>query len=225
MKRASQHFDDASRKRINDAVAAAEASTSAEIVPVVATASGRYDRAEDVAGLWLGAALVIGAWVWSPVEPTSAGDWGAWPQGWNLALILVALVIGFIAGALIAQRAAWLRRLFTPAAQRRDEVAAKARAAFFDSSVHHTGGGTGLLIYISLFERGAAVLADQAILEAVGQPAIDELCTNLTAALHEGDLTDALESAVRSAGELLAGPLPRSEDDRNELNDELLVID
>ena len=54
MKPASSLFNDQARERVNQAIAQAESKTSAEVVPVVATASGRYDRPEDIVGLWLG---------------------------------------------------------------------------------------------------------------------------------------------------------------------------
>ena len=95
-------FGDADRDRVNAAVREAESATSAEILPVVARSSGRYDRPED-----------------------------------------------------------WLRRLFTPHTQMREEVLSRAREVFFDQRIHHTGGASGVLLYVSLFEHMAAVIADQ----------------------------------------------------------------
>ena len=63
MTRASQFFTADEKQAIEAAVTRAEARTSAEIVPAVATASGRYDRPEDIAGLWLGALCLIAAWL------------------------------------------------------------------------------------------------------------------------------------------------------------------
>ncbi len=48
MKRASKLFDIEQRQRIEQAVVEAESKSSCEIVPVVATSSGRYDRPEDI---------------------------------------------------------------------------------------------------------------------------------------------------------------------------------
>ena len=79
----------------------------------------------------------------------------------------------------------WLRKM-------RDEVAARARAVFFDGRVHHTAGATGLLVYVSLYERMAAVLADQSVLDRLGQDAVDELCGVLTAGLQEVHLRTPL---------------------------------
>ena len=55
----------------------------------------------------------------------------------------------------------------------RDEVTGRARQVFFDSSICHTIGGTGLLIFVSMFERQAIILADQAVDERLGQPSLD----------------------------------------------------
>ena len=47
-RRISTYFSDDPRRRIEPAIAEAEARTSAENVPVVASASGRYDYAEGL---------------------------------------------------------------------------------------------------------------------------------------------------------------------------------
>ena len=128
MKRASSQFTAEDRERIAAAVRAAEAKTSAEIVPAVATASGRYDRAEDIAGLWLGALLLVGVWLWMPWRRSEEGTWDlSWAQ-LQLPAMLTALIGGFILGAVVASRWAGLRRLFTSRQEMRDEVAARAPA-------------------------------------------------------------------------------------------------
>ena len=225
MKPASRLFDDEQRQRINEAVAAAEAKTSAEIVPVVATASGRYDRPEDIVGLWLGIAAMVVVWLALPKTETDPGSWGGLALWVKIVCVVAAVVVGFIVGAVIAGRVGWLRRLFTPTRQMRDEVAGSAREGFFDSRVHRTAEGTGLLVYVSLYERMAAVLADQAVTDALGQSAIDELCHQLTDRLRTGDATEAICETIAAAGDRLAAVLPRSEDDVNELPDALVMID
>ncbi len=63
MQRASDFFNGEQRKHIEKAVVEAEAKTSCEIVPVVATASGRYDRPEDMIGLWMAIFAAITVWL------------------------------------------------------------------------------------------------------------------------------------------------------------------
>ncbi len=226
MQIASACFDDAQKDRIREAVAAAELHTSAELLPVVATASGRYDRAEDIVGLWSGGAVAAAVWVLFQNAPgAESGDWGStWP-GWELVSILAGLIAGFLVGAVLASRVGWLRLLFCPRTEMEAEVQMRARALFFDERVHHTAGGTGLLIYVSLFERMASVVADETVLEKLGQSTLDALCKELTGGLREGHPTDALCAVISTAAQKLGPVLPRADDDVNELSDALVTID
>ncbi len=227
MRPASSCFTDADRKRINEAVVAAESGTSAEVVPAVATASGRYDRPEDLVGLW---AAILGACAFWWFVPRASAEGGSWSGGLAPELMLVALVAillaGFAVGAVVGSRIGWLRRLFTPRQQMREEVAARASQLFFDGRVHHTAGRTGLLVYVSLYEHAAAVIADKIVTEKLGQPALDELCRHLTEKLRAGgSVVDALCDVLKEAGERLAPVLPRAADDVNELPDALILLD
>ncbi len=225
MRLASDSFSDDARARIVKAVAIAESKTSAEIVPVVATASGRYDRAEDIAGLFVGAISAAVAWLLFEEYAPPAADWGFSLSTLKLPAMLLALVAGFVLGAFVASRVGLLRALFTPRAQMRDEVAARARAVFFDSRIHHTEGQTGVLVFVSLHERLAAVISDKAVAEKVGQAALDEVRDRLVIGLRAGALTDAICAAVEAAGEKLGPVLPREEADVNELPDALVLLD
>lgn len=218
-------FTPADREEIAQAVREAESKTSAEIVPVVAAASGRYDRPEDIVGLWVGSiALALVWWFWPQPTP-QPGDWGETPRWYQLVALLGAGLIGFVLGALVASRIGWLRRLFTPHGQMIEEVQARTRGLFFDSRVHHTAGATGLLVYVSLFEHLAVVLGDRAIEEKLGQPTLDQICARLTSALHQGTIAQALATAIREAGDRLGPVLPRLEGDVNELPDALVVLE
>jgi putative membrane protein len=225
MQNASSRFSASDRQRINQTVQTAESLTSAEIVPVVATTSGRYDRAEDLAGLWLCVLLVVAVSIGWPAEAAESGSWGTSPALVQSLKLVGALLGGFLAGVVLCSRIAWLRRLFTPAVQMREEVSQTARSVFFDNRVHHTHGGGGLLIYISLFEHRAVILADRQIMEALGQPRLDELCHTLTDQLHQDRPTEALCQTIQAAGEMLQSALPRSPGDVNELPDSLVTID
>ena len=105
------------------------------------------------------------------------------------------------------------------------EVGARAREIFFDRRVHHTLGNTGMLIYVSLFEHMAVVLGDQEVLDTLGHPGLAHLCEQLTSDLRQSHPSVALSRVITSAGEELSGPLPRSDNDQNELQDALVLID
>lgn len=221
----SEVFSEADRERVNQAVREAESSTSAEILPVVARSSGRYDRPEDIVGLWFAALSIIIVWLVFPKPSVEAGNWDSPASVWQLVALLAGALAGFVVGAFVGGRVNWLRRLFTPGTQMREEVYGRARQVFFDKRVHHTGGGSGVLLYVSLFEHIAAVIADQKILDKLGQQSIDDICCEFTQRLHEGTPIDAMCDTVASLGQRLAPLLPRAEDDVNELPDALVVID
>jgi putative membrane protein len=225
MQRATDLFREQQRQQVEQAVAEAEATTSCEIVPVVASSSGRYDRAEDVIGLWLSMLAAVVVWLIFPSDLGESGNWDSMPVYVGMVTMAFAVVVSFIAGAAAGSRIGWLRRLFTPRLQMSDEVSSRAREVFFDKRVHHTSGGTGLLIYVSLFEHMAVVLGDHEVLNKLGQASLDRLCQLLTERLHQGDPTDALCSVIAEAGKQLSVCLPRTDGAINELGDALILID
>ncbi len=225
MHRASDFFNEEQRQQVELAVLEAEAKTSCEIVPVVATTSGRYDRPEDMIGLWLAVLAAITVWLLFPRRSDELGSWDGAPLYVGLLTMVASVVLAFIVGAVAGSRIGWLRRLVTPRQQMLEEVAARAREIFFDKRVHHTRGATGMLIYVSLFEHIAVVLGDQEILDKLGQTLLDRLCHQLTEGLRQGHSTDALCRVIREAGKQLSGPLPRAERDVNELQNTLVLID
>lgn len=223
MKRASKLFSQDDHKAITEAVVQAESKTSAEIMPVVATASGRYDRAEDIVGLWIGlGALAI---VWFLFQGTTESEWSGVSLVVNLPIVIGIVFAGWLVGVFVANHVPWLRRLFTLRKELRAEVEQGARKAFFDSRVHHTAGATGVLIYVSLFEHVATVLADKEVTEKLGQEKLVQFCSELTTALAKGEYTEAFTKTIEDIGAALGEVLPRQSDDKNELEDALVVLD
>ena len=225
MQRASKLFNDESRRRINAAISAAESNTSAEIVPVVASASGRYDRAEDMAGLCLALLAMTASWLLFQREDTSTGSWAGPHLGLNFWQLLIIAVLAFIVGAFAASHIHWLRRLFTTRAEMTAEINARAHQVFFDQRMHHTAGHGGVLLYVSLYERMAAVIGDDAVVEKLGKPVIEDLCKQFTAALRRGNIVEALGGIIKTTGQTLAPVLPRQSGDVNELPDALVTVD
>ena len=225
MKRASRHFTSDQRKRIAEAVRAAEASTNAEIVPVVASCSGRYDRGEDFAGLSTAIIALVLAWTFFQHEDPSPRGWGGLPVTLDLPWLVAIVIAGYVTGMLAAMNIAWLRRLFTPRLEMIDEVDARARQAFFDQRIHHAAADSGVLIYISLFERRAAVLADCTVMQHLPAAELQTLRDALVTDLKNSDLTDAIVRAIERIGQRLADVLPGPATDGNDLADALITID
>ncbi len=112
MLNARQYLNKGQQAAVVEAIALAETRTRAEVVCACATESGRYDRAESLAGLLFAllalamanAALVDGG--------SDAGSWkraATLPFSWQC----LAVVAGFVVGSLAASYWHPLRRLFT----------------------------------------------------------------------------------------------------------------
>jgi len=224
MRRASEIINAEQRARVESAVSAAESKTSCEIVPVVATASGRYDRAEDLVGLWFAMVGAVAAFLMFPGQ-SDHGTWGGIPLWGQAGLLLLVMLVCFIVGAVLADRFQNLRRLFTPRSHMQKEVNLRARELFFDRRVHHTAGASGLLIFVSLYERTAVVLGDRSIVETLGEKFSEELCQRLTSSLRTQDVASAVCETIQHAAESLQTSLPRMDNDVQELPDTLVLLD
>src|SRR5205809_985349 len=153
MLRASKFLSDPDKARVEQAIADAEKLTSAEVMVVVATRSGRYDRAEDFFGVLLALGAVAGAWtLWQGLHPAS----GDWASGHDLTIgllpVLGLIVFWFLVGVGLATRFPNLAKLFVPRAQVEAEVRRRGFEAFHLFRVGHTKGRNGVLIYVSLVE-------------------------------------------------------------------------
>jgi putative membrane protein len=224
MPTASDAVNAAQRLEIEAAVTAAESRTSCEIVPVVATVSGRYDRSEDLVGMWLATVGAIVVWLILPRDRT-AGGWSNFPVWGEVLILALSIVVCFVAGAVAASRSGTLRRLFTPRRHMSEEVNLRARQLFFDRRVHHTTGASGILIYVSLHEHVAVVLGDRTVVDCLGESFLEGLCQRLTSDLRKRTIAESLCDVIQHATPALEKAMPRTEADANELPDALVLID
>ncbi len=205
------------RRRISFAIQEAERTLDAEILVAVAEASGRYDRAEDICGLFLGIVLMIAAWSVMPFPIEDVHSWASPNYGLYLAGLVSPLIVGFIVGVWIASHVDSLRALFITPIQMKEEVQRRAFSTFFDLRVHHTSGQHGILIYVSLLEHRAMILADSFVIDKLGSAALlEKLCDLLTVRIKQSKLDDALYQTIFDCKHLLAYQLPRAPEGTSE---------
>ena len=204
------------REAISAAVAEAEKQTVGEIVPMVVSTSYHYPMADVIGGaaLALPAALLltplIGGWFW--IGP------------WNLWLFLGLFSLIFPAALLIVRHTLALKRMFISSHEIEEEVEEAAVISFFKNGVFRTRDETGVLIFISLFERRVWVLADRGINRKVSQDRWDAIVAGIVAGIREKRAVEAVCKAVADVGELLAEHFPIRDDDQDELTN-LIVED
>ena len=206
--RAEAFFDANERERIQQAVAAAEAKTAGEIVPMVVTSSARYTEIELlglIAGLFIG--MVVEA-IWS--DPWSSPHFQLWP--------VIGAMIGFA-----VSRLHLIKRLLAPRRRITGAVRTVALASFADLGLHYTQNHTGILILISLLEHRVEVLADRGINQKVSAGTWDEIVHLISAGIRSGQACDAFCRAIERCGDILAQHFPRQADDRDELPNQLVT--
>ncbi|WP_432653731.1 TPM domain-containing protein [Sphingosinicella terrae] len=215
-------------KLVTDAVARAERESEGEIVTIVADRSDAY---HDV-GLHYAvlAMLVVPAVI--ALVPVTWIDWAAaLTLGWNaeftrgglmLALFVLLALVFLAVRFLLVWRP--LRMALTPGRTKSRRVHRRAIALFRTGCEMKTRGRTGILIYLSLAEHRAEILADKAIAEKVEPEVWGDALEVLIDEVKAGRPGIGMALAVEKVGGVLAGILPPTGQDRNELPDRLLEL-
>jgi len=87
-----------------------------------------------------------------------------------------------------------------------------------------TQGRTGILIYLSMREHRAEIVADTAIAAQVAPEVWGQAMADMLVHIKEGRIADGMVAAIRDVGVVLAEHLPRADDDKNELPDRLIEL-
>jgi putative membrane protein len=215
------------RARVGAAVTAAELSSDGEIVTVIAERSDSY---HDVALHWsvllmlLGVALVAAAPAWFILQlDRISGGWHAWTAGELIAILLAGLALLFLLGRWLFGLPAIRTRLIPHATATR-RVRRRALLLFRMTVESRTRAKTGVLLYLSLAEHRAEIVADAAINAKVTPETWGEAMATLVSAVRDGRPADGMVAAVEKIGQVLAEHFPRSPDDTNELPDRLILL-
>jgi putative membrane protein len=127
----------------------------------------------------------------------------------------------FFLGTLLAAGIAPLRRILVFQRRKLEAVRLAARAAFVDLGVSRTHARTGVLIYISMFERVVEVVPDIGVEAAPLGADWNAAVTRLERSLAPSPDVDRFLDAMRALGPILGKALPHQADDENELPDEV----
>jgi putative membrane protein len=221
-------LSDEDRQTVASAITAAESKSSGEIVAVATPLSDAY---HDVALQW---ALVplFAVLAWAAWRPTALVWWydrlfGGWKPDPTLSqlftLLMVFAALKFTIALLILR---WmpLRLFLTPAATKHRRVRRRAIAIYQAAAAGRTAGKTGILIYLSLAERRAEIIADEAIVKVTDDHTWGEAMTVLLEDVRRGKIGDGIAAAVGRIGLVLSEHFPRSAHDRNEIPDKLIEL-
>jgi putative membrane protein len=201
-------LDQTDLDRIADAVRRAEAGTAGEILVVVERAAGAY-RSLSLVFSWMLAFML------------------PWPLIWLTSLsaqiiFIAQLVLALALAITISFRQGW-RMALTPRFIKRQKAHEAACREFILRGLSGTRQGGGVLVYVALAERYAAVLVDSGISERLEAEIWRDVVDSIIDAIRDDRLADGLISGIDRIGDILAPVFPAT-DRVDELPNKVVVI-
>ena len=207
-------FSQKDLERIKAAVKTAEDKISGEIVPVFVEKSGHYSIAVYRGFLALAGLSFLAIIVFDRYIPSIAI--------YDPLLIFLSSTLVGLLGALAANYIDPLKRMLMSQTHLDQATRKRAENAFLEEEVFATRHRTGIMIFVSFFEREVIVMADRGISKVVEQKEWDKMVRGITENIRMGKVTDGIEMAILRCGEiLLEKGFLKTVDDVNELRDDL----
>lgn len=197
------------RKRISRAISDAEEKSSGEIVAVVAASSDDY---VFIPLLWAALAALAVPLILFPLTDLHVA-----------AIYAVQLVVFAVLGLLSQWRS--LRIALVPRRVKRARAHRHAMAQFLAQDLHTTKNRTGVLIFVSMAERFAEVIADEGIYEKVPPETWDGVVQELTERIGDDRIAEGFVVATQMCADILAEHFPPGAAEDNELPDHLIVLE
>lgn len=190
------------RDRLSAQVAQIEEHTASEIVTVVLSKSDDY--AAYRIGYAAGLALTLTC-IGHLVMPALSA----------MALLGAQALLACILYSLLGLPACL--RWFVPRWAKERAVERRVRELFVELGVTETRDRSGVLIYLSEFERRIQILGDRGVHSQLGQDAWSSLVQELVTYLRDGRAAEGLTRIIERLGKELQAHFPARPDDTNEL--------
>ena len=198
----------ADKERIAAAIRAAEANTSGEIFCVIAR------HASDYRLVPLAWAAAIARAVPAPLIYLTL---------WPASVIYLLQLFVFILVTIGLSRPG-IRYHLVPRRAKHDHAHALAMRQFFAQGLQHTEQRTGVLIFASVAERYAEIVADAGINAKVTPEVWDKAIAALISGIKAGRAADGFVAAIEQCGAVLAEHFPPGALNRDELPNRLVEI-
>jgi putative membrane protein len=198
--------------KVSAAVAKAEKQTSGEIVPIIVRRSSTIGHVPFLLTLILLVALLVFEVPQLPVFARYNLNW---------ILFFVALFCFLISIPL--SKSIWVQRMLVSQTDQKFQVEERALLEFYQTGIVNTKARTGILLFLSVMERKAVVLADEAIAQKLPPETWTEICQVMVQGVKKGETAEGLTQAIEICGQVLAKHFPAQELNPNELKDHLII--
>lgn len=206
--KAEKFFKKGELERITKNIHEVEARTIGEVAVMVVDSSDRYVEAEVIGGIFLGSLLSLiltvlffHSSIWSYISMS---------------------FLFFLPSKYVFKKVPIFKTAFIGLKRKELTVMQRAVRAFYEKGLYRTKKNTGVLFFLSLFEKKVWVLADKGIYEKIEQDILNKFANIVSHGIKDGRACDALCEAMKEAGELLAKHFPITPGDIDELSDEVI---
>ena len=207
--KADKFFTAEEKERLKAITQEVESRTIGEIVLMVVDQSDHHIEAEVLGGVLLGSLLSLIV----TLLYFHSSIWSYVPLSF----------LFFFPCRFLFQRIEALKRLFIGVRRKEEAVRLRAERAFFEKGLYKTKKNTGVLFFLSLFERKIWVLADKGIYEKMDQETVNGFAKEVSRGIREGRACEALSKAIQGIGVLLSKHFPITPDDTDELPDDVMT--
>jgi putative membrane protein len=200
-------FTQSDHETVSAAIREAEKRTCGQIVCVLAHSSSAYAH---IPILWASLLALLTPWPLIYFTQMSV-------QRMFFLQLLVYVVCGLVFSAMP------LRLALVPGAVKRARAHRAALEQFVVRGISRTRHRTGVLIFVSLAEHYARIIADEGIAAKVHQTEWQKAIDTLTAHMRGGQIAAGFAAAIERCGAVLAAHAP-PDGSPNELPDRLYIV-
>lgn len=226
MRKASEILNEQQLAELKNVLQEAERQTAGEIVPVVASRSDNYEYANFMFGFIISLLAFCLCWFYFHDLIIDGQGWWGIQHTMNVSLLtlLIIMITAFFVGSYIAHFLPG-KTLFIGKKHMLKEVRKSAAEAFIRYRAGSTRQGTGVVIYISLYERMVYVQGDAPVMQKFKQEQWQEVCNVIIRGIKNQHLYEGLSAGIKHCGQLLSKSFPANAKNNNELMNEVYLID
>ncbi len=207
-----KYLSDDDVKKISEAVRTAEEKTAGEILPVIVRRSSAIGHVPLSLTLILLFVLLFVEFPWKDILFVSP-----WIYLWPVLAAVIYLASHFLSRSKIIQR------ILVPNHDEAAQAFQRAQLEFYLNRVGDTKQSTGILVFVSVMERRAVILADKGISEKIKPETWQILVDKLTLRMRQGEWAAGFQDCIHECGDILSTHFPMRGVARNELRNDLVI--
>ncbi|OYZ23565.1 MAG: hypothetical protein B7Y39_04465 [Bdellovibrio sp. 28-41-41] len=209
-----QILSDGELKRLAEVIGEVEEKTSGDLRLMIVKRSAVTGHVHLL--LWSLMVALTFLYLWLNRHSLIFGErWWLWPS-----IILSQYII-----AAFLSHSQLLQRILTSHRDLYHQVWARAEVEFHRQGLSDTSSQTGVLLFVSLMERQAVVLADKAIVNKLPSNIWDQTVKIIIQGARKGKWAEKLEQALRECGTHLTTHFPSQTGKNHELSNAVILKD